>query len=164
MTNFYGFSAEAANGKLIQMSDYKDKVVLVVNTASKCGFTKQYAGLEKLYKDYSNQGLIILAFPCNQFAGQEPGSEAEIVSFCQLNYGVSFPIFKKVKVNGSEASPIFVYLKKELSEILGGRVKWNFTKFLIDRSGSPLKRFAPTTTPKEIGEYLIDNKIINKIG
>ncbi len=160
MTNFYDLSAEAANGKLIKMSDYKDKVVLVVNTASKCGFTKQYEGLEKLYKDYNNQGLIILAFPCNQFAGQEPGSEAEIVSFCQLNYGVSFPIFKKVKVNGSEAHPIFVYLKKELSEILGGRVKWNFTKFLIDRSGSPLKRFAPTTTPKEIEEYLIDNKIL----
>lgn len=163
MTSFYDFSAEATNGKLIQMSDYKDKVVLVVNTASKCGFTKQYAGLEKLYKDYSSQGFIILAFPCNQFAGQEPGSEEEIVSFCQLNFGVSFPIFKKVKVNGSEASPIFVYLKKELSEIFGSRVKWNFTKFLIDRSGRPLKRFAPTTTPKEIEEYLIDNKIINRI-
>lgn len=163
MNNFYDLSAEAANGKIIQMSSYKDKVILVVNTASKCGFTQQYAGLEKLYKDYSNQGLIILAFPCNQFAGQEPGTGAEIVSFCQLNFGVSFPIFKKIKVNGLEAHPIFVYLKKELSELLGRRIKWNFTKFLINRSGKPIKRFAPTTTPKEIEKYLIENKIISKI-
>lgn len=163
MNNFYDLSAEAASGKMIKMSSYKDKLVLVVNTASKCGFTKQYGGLEKLYKDYSNQGLIILAFPCNQFAGQEQGTEAEIVSFCKLNFGVSFQIFKKIKVNGSEAHPIFVYLKKELSELLGGRIKWNFTKFLIDRSGKPIKRFAPTTTPEEIEEYLIENKIIKKI-
>jgi glutathione peroxidase len=163
MINFYDFIAEAANGQVLNMSDYRDKVVLVVNTASKCGFTKQYAGLEKLYQDYNNQGFIILAFPCNQFAGQEPGSEEEIVSFCKLNYGVSFPIFKKIKVNGSEAHPLFVYLKKELSEILGGRVKWNFTKFLIDRSGKPLKRFAPMVTPEEIEEYLVDNKILDKI-
>ncbi|QQG52504.1 MAG: glutathione peroxidase [Candidatus Falkowbacteria bacterium] len=160
MDSFYNFTAENANGQVIKMSDYRGKVVLVVNTASKCGFTKQYAGLEKLYQDYKNKDFVILAFPCNQFAGQEPGSEAEIVSFCQLNYGISFPIFKKVKVNGQETHPLFVYLKKELPEILGGRIKWNFTKFLIDSAGSPLKRFSPATTPEEIEKYLLANKIL----
>ncbi|MFA6416804.1 MAG: glutathione peroxidase [Patescibacteria group bacterium] len=160
MDNFYNFTAENASGQVVNMSDYRGKVVLVVNTASHCGFTKQYAGLEKLYQDYKSQDFIILAFPCNQFAGQEPGSEAEIVSFCQLNYGISFPIFKKIKVNGKEAHPLFVYLKKELPEILGGRIKWNFTKFLIDRSGNPLKRFSPAETPAEIEKYLVDNKIL----
>lgn len=160
MDNFYNFTAENASGQTVNMSDYRGKVVLVVNTASNCGFTKQYAGLEKLYQDYKGQDFIILAFPCNQFAGQEPGSEAEIVSFCQLNYGISFPIFKKIKVNGKEAHSLFVYLKKELPEILGGRIKWNFTKFLIDRSGQPLKRFSPVITPAEIEQYLIDNKIL----
>ena len=163
MSSFYNFAAEAANGQIVKMSDYRDQVVLVVNTASKCGFTKQYAGLEKLYQDYKHQGFVILAFPCNQFAGQEPGSEAEIVSFCQLNYGISFPIFKKIKVNGSEAHPLFVYLKKELSEILGGRIKWNFTKFLIDREGAPRKRFAPAETPEEIEKYLVNNKILDNV-
>ncbi len=163
MSNFYNFEAEATNGQIIKMSDYRDQVVLVVNTASKCGFTKQYAGLEKLYQDYRNQGFVILAFPCNQFAGQEPGSEAEIVSFCQLNYGISFPIFKKIKVNGAEAHPLFVYLKKELPELLSGRIKWNFTKFLIDREGSPLKRFAPAETPEEIEKYLVNNKILKQL-
>lgn len=162
MNIFHSFTAEDSSGQLIKMSDYNGKVVLLVNTASKCGFTKQYAGLEKLYQDYKNQDFIVLAFPCNQFAGQEPGDEAEIVSFCQINFGVSFPIFKKIKVNGKEAHPIFVYLKKELSEILGGRIKWNFTKFLIDRTGKPLKRFAPTETPVEIEKYLLDNKILDR--
>ena len=163
MNTFYSFTAENASGQLVKMSDYIGKVVLVVNTASKCGFTKQYAGLEKLYQDYKNQDFIVLAFPCNQFAGQEPGDEESIVSFCQINFGVSFPIFKKIKVNGKEAHPLFVYLKKELSEVLGGRVKWNFTKFLIDRSGKPLKRFAPTETPEEIEKYLLDNKILDQV-
>jgi glutathione peroxidase len=160
MDSFYNFTAENASGQVVNMSAYRGKVVLVVNTASHCGFTKQYAGLEKLYQDYKNQDFIILAFPCNQFAGQEPGSEAEIVSFCQLNYGISFPIFKKIKVNGKEAHPLFVYLKKELPESLGGRVKWNFTKFLIDRTGNPLKRFSPAETPEEIEKYLVGNKIL----
>lgn len=163
MDSFYNFTAEDTSGQTVAMSNYRGQVVLVVNTASNCGFTKQYAGLEKLYQDYKNQDFIILAFPCNQFAGQEPGSEAEIVSFCQLNYGISFPIFKKIKVNGQEAHPLFVYLKKELSEILGGRIKWNFTKFLIDRSGKPLKRFSPAETPEEIEKYLIDNKILEQV-
>ncbi|MDD2680845.1 MAG: glutathione peroxidase [Patescibacteria group bacterium] len=163
MNNFYDFIAEDSNGQNIKMSDYRGQVVLVVNTASNCGFTKQYAGLEKIYQDYKNQDFIILAFPCNQFAGQEPKDGADIVSFCQLNYGVSFPIFKKIKVNGRDAHPLFTYLKQELSGILGGRIKWNFTKFLIDRSGQPLKRFASAETPEEIDKYLIKNKILDKV-
>ena len=155
MNNFYDFEAEDIKGQLIKMDSYKDKLVLVVNTASHCGFTKQYAGLEKLYKDYKDKGLIILAFPCNQFAGQEPGDAAEIMSFCQLNFGVTFPIFSKIKVNGKEAHPIFNYLKSELPDIIGSRIKWNFTKFLIDRNGEPIKRFAPTDTPEVIEKYLI---------
>jgi len=155
MNNFYDFEAEDIKGQLIKMDSYKDKLVLVVNTASHCGFTKQYAGLEKLYKDYKDEGLVILAFPCNQFAGQEPGDAAEIMSFCQLNFGVTFPIFSKIKVNGKEAHPIFNYLKSELPDIIGSRIKWNFTKFLIDRTGKPIKRFAPTDTPEVIEKYLV---------
>ena len=155
MNNFYDFEAEDIKGQLIKMDSYKDKLVLVVNTASHCGFTKQYAGLEQLYKDYKDEGLVILAFPCNQFAGQEPGDAAEIMSFCQLNFGVTFPIFSKIKVNGKEAHPIFNYLKSELPDIIGSRIKWNFTKFLIDRTGKPIKRFAPTDTPEVIEKYLV---------
>jgi len=155
MNNFYDFEAEDIKGQLIKMDSYKDKLVLVVNTASHCGFTKQYAGLEKLYKDYKDEGLVILAFPCNQFAGQEPGDAAEIMSFCQLNFGVTFPIFSKIKVNGKEAHPIFNYLKSELPDIIGSRIKWNFTKFLIDRTGRPIKRFASTDTPEVIEKYLV---------
>lgn len=155
MNNFYDFEAEDAKGNLIKMDTYKDKLVLVVNVASHCGFTKQYAGLEKLYKDYKDKGFVILAFPCNQFAGQESGDMEEIVSFCQLNFGVTFPIFNKIKVNGKEAHPIFNYLKGELPDVLGSRIKWNFTKFLVDRTGHPIKRFAPTDTPEVIEKYLI---------
>lgn len=155
MNNFYDFEAQDVAGKLIKMSEYQGKMVLIVNVASHCGFTKQYAGLEKLYQDYQAKGLVILAFPCNQFAGQEPGDEAEILSFCQLNYGVTFPIFSKIKVNGKEAHPLYVYLKSILTDLLGGKIKWNFTKFLIDRNGQPVKRFAPTETPEEIEKYLV---------
>lgn len=155
MNNFYDFEAEDAGGKLIKMSQYQNKFVLVVNVASRCGFTKQYAGLEKLYETYKDKGLIILAFPCNQFAGQESGEIEEILSFCKLNYGVTFPIFNKIKVNGKEAHPLFNYLKESLPDILGARIKWNFTKFLIDQNGNPLKRFAPTDTPEIIEKYLI---------
>lgn len=155
MNNFYDFEAEDAKGKLIKMDTYKGELVLVVNVASHCGFTKQYEGLEKLYKDYKDKGFIILAFPCNQFAGQEAGDMDEIVSFCKLNFGVTFPIFNKIKVNGKEAHPIFNYLKNAFSDILGPRIKWNFTKFLVDRTGNPIKRFSPTDTPEIIEKYLI---------
>jgi len=160
MNNFYNFEAKDIKGNIVKMSQYEGKLILVVNTASHCGFTKQYAGLEKLYEDYKDKGLIILAFPCNQFAGQEPGEAAEILSFCQLNYNVSFPIFEKIEVNGKNAHSIFVYLKKELPDILGARIKWNFTKFLIGQSGKPIKRFAPTDTPEKITEYLLKKKLL----
>ena len=140
------------------MSKYQGKLVLVVNTASHCGFTPQYEGLEKLYKDYKDKNFIILAFPCNQFAGQEPGSAEEILSFCKINYGVTFPIFNKINVNGKETHPIYNYLKTELPDKLGPRIKWNFTKFLIDQSGKPVKRFSPSDTPEKIETYL--SKII----
>lgn len=136
------------------MRQYEGKTILVVNTASKCGLTPQFEGLENLYRKYREQGLVILGFPCNQFANQEPGSEKEIAEFCQFNYGVSFPMFAKVDVNGPEAHPIFRYLKKELPGFLGGKIKWNFTKFLIDQHGRPVKRFAPSTKPEKIEPYL----------
>jgi len=155
MNNFYNLEALDAKGKLIKMDTYQGKFVLVLNVASRCGFTKQYAGLEKLYQNYVDKGLVILAFPCNQFGAQEPGNEEEILSFCQLNFGVTFPIFAKVNVNGKEAHPIFNYLKNELPDLLGKSIKWNFTKFLIDRTGKPIKRFSPTDTPEVIEKYLV---------
>ena len=154
MNNFYDFEANDNSGQVVKMSRYQGNLVLVVNTASHCGFTPQYEGLEKLYKDYKDNGLIILAFPCNQFAGQEPGDALEIASFCKLNYGVSFPIFSKINVNGKEAHPLYNYLKSALPDILGARIKWNFTKFLIDRTGQPIKRFAPIDTPEKIEQYI----------
>jgi glutathione peroxidase len=150
---FYQFSAVSLQGKEIRMESYKGKTVLVVNTASKCGLTPQFEGLEKLYKKYKDKGLVILGFPCNQFAGQEPGDEKSISEGCVLNYGVTFQMFSKVNVNGENAHPIYKYLKKELKSILGSRIKWNFTKFLIDKDGTPLKRFSPTTKPEEIDKY-----------
>lgn len=152
--NFYKFSAETLFGKEVNMSTYKGKTVIVVNTASKCGLTPQYEGLEALYKKYKDKGLVILGFPCNQFANQEPGDEKTISETCYTNYGVTFPMFAKTDVNGDSAHPIFKYLKKELSGLFGGIVKWNFTKFVIDKDGKPLKRFAPTTKPEEIDKYL----------
>jgi len=146
---FYNQSAVSLNGKEIKMDNYKDKVLLVVNTASKCGFTPQYEGLEKLHEEYKDKGLAILGFPCNQFANQEPGGKEEIES-CLLNYGVGFQMFDKIEVNGKNAHPIFKYLKKELPGTLGGRIKWNFTKFLLDKNGDPVKRFAPSTKPEKI--------------
>lgn len=146
---FYTQSAISLNGKEIKMDAYKDKVVLVVNTASKCGFTPQYEGLEKLNEEYKDKGLEILGFPCNQFANQEPGGKDEIES-CLLNYGVDFQMFDKIEVNGKKTHPIFKYLKKELPGTLGGRIKWNFTKFLIDKDGNPVKRFAPSTKPEKL--------------
>ncbi len=132
------------------MEDYAGKVILVVNTASKCGLTPQYEGLEKLYQQNKDRGLVILGFPCNQFAGQESGDEGEIEAFCQVNYGVSFPMFSKIDVNGKGAHPIFQYLKKSCGGFLTSAIKWNFTKFLIDRQGKPVERFAPTSEPEKI--------------
>jgi len=152
---FYSFSAKTLQGKVKSMADYKGKVVVIVNTASKCGFTPQYAGLEELNRKYSEKGLVILGFPCNQFGSQEPGSSKEISEGCLVNYGVSFQMFEKIEVNGSGAHPIYVFLKKKLPGFLGGRIKWNFTKFVIDRSGKPVKRFAPTTKPEKMEEYLL---------
>ena len=151
MMTFYDFEAKKLNGKTVSMKEYKGKTVVVVNTASKCGFTPQYEGLEKLYQKHKNQGLIILAFPCNQFANQESGSSEDIKEFCQVNYGVSFPIFEKIEVNGKNAHPIFKYLKSILSGgIFGSRIKWNFTKFVIDSKGIPVKRFSPSTKPEKM--------------
>ena len=151
---FYQFSAKTLQGKDVQMEAFKGKTVLVVNTASKCGLTPQYEGLEVLYQKYKDQGLVILGFPCNQFGNQEPGDEKSISEGCLINYGVSFPMFAKIEVNGDGAHPIYKYLKKELPGFLGGRIKWNFTKFLVDSNGKPVKRFAPTSSPEKIDKYL----------
>lgn len=153
--NFYQFSAKSLQGKEISMETFKGKIVLVVNTASKCGLTPQFEGLEALYQKYKDKGLVILGFPCNQFANQEPGDEKSISEGCMINYGVTFPMFSKIDVNGDQAHPLYKYLKKELSGLFGGKIKWNFTKFLIDAKGNPVKRFAPVTRPEKIGEYLV---------
>ena len=147
---FYDLEAKTIQGETIPMSTYKGKAVVIVNTASKCGFTPQYEGLEDLYEKYKDRGLEILGFPCNQFGNQEPGSSDDIQTFCQVNYGVSFTIFDKVDVNGSKTHPIFKYLKSELGGLLGSKIKWNFTKFLIDKNGKPVKRFAPITKPEKM--------------
>ena len=151
---FYELNANSLQGKEVSMEEYKGKVVVVVNTASKCGFTPQYEGLEKLYKDYKDKGFVILGFPCNQFGNQEPGSEKDIAEGCLLNYGVSFPMFSKVFVNGENTHPVFNYLKNELKGTLGNNVKWNFTKFVIDRNGKPIKRFAPITKPESMKDTI----------
>ncbi|WP_375577554.1 glutathione peroxidase [Marivirga tractuosa] len=146
--NFYDFEAKLLTGESISMKVFERKTIIVVNTASKCGLTPQYEGLEKLYKQYKDQGLVVLGFPCNQFANQETGDSEDIQEFCQLNYGVSFPMFEKIDVNGSKAHPIFKYLKSQLKGgILGSKIKWNFTKFIIDKNGLPVKRFSPSTKP-----------------
>jgi len=148
--NFYQFTAKSLQGKEVSMAAYKGKVIMVVNTASKCGLTPQYEGLEKLYEKYVEKGLVILGFPCNQFGNQEPGTEKEISEGCLINYGVSFPMFSKIDVNGKDVHPIYKYLKDKLPGSFGKNIKWNFTKFLIDRSGKPVKRFAPTTVPEKL--------------
>lgn len=153
-TPFYQLEAKSLRGKNISMSDYKDKFVLVVNTASKCGLTPQYEGLEALNQKYKDRGLVILGFPCNQFGNQEPGDADEIEQGCLINYGVSFQMMSKVEVNGKNTHPVFKYLKKKLPGFLGGRIKWNFTKFLIGPDGKPMKRFSPTTQPEAIDKYL----------
>jgi glutathione peroxidase len=148
--NFYDFSAKTMNEKEVDMKQYKGKVVLVVNTASKCGLTPQFKELEALYQEYKDQGLEILGFPCNQFANQDSGTNEEIHEFCQLNYGVTFTMFEKINVNGTDAHPLYKYLKDSSKSLLGKEIKWNFTKFLIDSNGNVIKRFAPTTKPLKL--------------
>lgn len=147
----YDFKVKNINGESISLEQYKGKTLLIVNVASKCGFTPQYKELEEIYREYKGQGLEILAFPCNQFGAQEPGDAEEIKNFCSLNYEVSFPLFAKVNVNGDETAPIYGFLKESLPGILGSKaIKWNFTKFLVDKKGVPHSRYAPTDKPKDI--------------
>lgn len=156
---FYSFKAKSLQGKEISMDAYKGKTILIVNTASNCGLTPQFEGLEKLYQKYKEKDFVILGFPCNQFANQEPGDEKSISEGCLLNYGVTFPMFSKIDVNGENAHEIYKFLKRELHGLLGGKIKWNFAKFIIDKNGEPLKRFSPTTKPEKIDKYL--TKIID---
>jgi len=151
MPSIYDFSVDDIHGKPIKLDKYRNKVMLIVNTASKCGFTPQYKGLEALYEKFHGKGLEILGFPCNQFGAQEPGTEKEIAQFCELNYGVTFPMFAKVEVNGGNAAPVYKYLKAERPGLLGSEaIKWNFTKFLVDRKGNVLARYAPNDTPESM--------------
>lgn len=147
---FYDYKVKNISGEDVSMSEYKGKVVLIVNTASKCGFTKQYEGLEELYEKYKDQGFVILGFPCNQFGAQEPGSNEEIKNFCTSTFSVTFPMMSKIDVNGDDADPLYKFLKKEKGGILGDDIKWNFTKFLIDREGNVVDRFASQKTPKAL--------------
>ena len=150
MSTIYDFTAEHMDGTSQAFSEYEGKVLLIVNTASKCGFTPQFEGLEALYQQYKDQGLIVIGFPCNQFGSQDPGSNDEIGAFCQKNYGVSFPMMAKVDVNGKDAHPIFEWLRKQKGGLLTDDIKWNFTKFLIDNKGQVIDHYAPTTKPEAI--------------
>ena len=177
----HSFQANLSNGEEVGLDTYKGKVLLIVNTASKCGLTPQYEGLEKLYETYKEKGFTVLGFPCNQFGGQEPGTDEEISSFCSLNYHVEFPLFQKIEVNGENAHPLYQYLREQAPEegnldengtlykhlranapqlLEGSTIKWNFTKFLIDQDGNVAKRFAPTTTPEEMKEDI--EKLLTK--
>ncbi len=159
--NIYEFTVKNNKGEDELLENYKDKVVLIVNTASKCGFTPQYKGLEELYQKYKDKNFIILAFPCNQFAGQEPLEDKEIQNFCEINYGVTFPVMSKVKVNGKDTIPLYQYLKSEAKGLLGiEAIKWNFTKFLINKKGEVVTRYAPSTKPEELAEDI--EKELNK--
>ncbi len=151
MASVYDFTAETIDGQPAPLADYQGKVLLIVNTASKCGFTRQYAGLEELYRKYRDRGFVVLGFPCNQFGAQEPGDEEEIKSFCSLTYDVDFPLMRKIDVNGPAAHPLYVFLKEQKKGLLGTEgIKWNFTKFLVDRSGKVVDRYAPTDEPKSL--------------
>ncbi|KAG0275186.1 glutathione peroxidase gpx1 [Linnemannia exigua] len=150
--NFFALTAKDKKHQEISMKDFEGKVILVVNVASKCGFTKQYAGLEELYKKYKDQGFVILGFPCNQFGGQEPGNEEEIESFCQLNFGVTFPLMAKVDVNGEHEDPVYTYLKSQKKSLMMSRIKWNFEKFLIAKDGTVVERYASVSTPESIAK------------
>lgn len=152
--SIYDFTLKDVNGNDVPMSDFKDKVLLIVNTATGCGFTPQYEGLQKLYDKYSSRGFEILDFSCNQFGNQAPGTEEEIVNFCKLKYNVSFRQFAKTEVNGENEHPLYTYLKSQKSGTMGSRIKWNFTKFLVDRNGRVVERFAPTAVPEKIEEKI----------
>ncbi|MGM4893049.1 glutathione peroxidase [Tardiphaga sp. 839_C3_N1_4] len=154
MTGISDFSANALSGEPVALKQFEGKVLLIVNTASACGFTPQYAGLEKLQQDFAPRGFSVLGFPCNQFGAQEPGDARQIESFCETNYHVTFPLFEKIDVNGARAHPLYNYLKSEKSGLLGSGIKWNFTKFLIDRSGRVVERFAPTAKPESLREKI----------
>jgi glutathione peroxidase len=150
-TSIYDFKATSPDGAEVSLDQYRGKVLLIVNTASRCGFTPQYEGLENLYRHYRDQGLVVLGFPCNQFGAQEPGSAEEIRSFCTMNYGVSFPMFAKIEVNGEHADPLFKYLKTQAKGLLGSTaIKWNFTKFLVNRQGEVVDRYGSTTKPENL--------------
>ena len=149
--NVYDFTATLLDGQAVGLESWRGRVLLIVNTASQCGFTPQYAGLEALYRAHKDQGLTVLGFPCNQFGAQEPGSDAQIGAFCEKNYGVTFPVFSKIEVNGAGAHPLFKFLTHDKPGLLGTEaIKWNFTKFLVDRGGDPVARYAPRTKPEEL--------------
>jgi glutathione peroxidase len=155
MASIYEFNAEDIDGQARSLGDFRGKAILIVNTASKCGFTPQYTGLQALHRKYEDQGLVVLGFPCDQFGHQEPGDESEIRNFCSLNYDVDFPMFSKIEVNGGDAHPLFKFLKKEAKGVLGTEaIKWNFTKFLVDKQGRVVRRYGPTDTPESIEKDL----------
>lgn len=154
--NFYDFTVKNKKGESVSLAEYKGKVVLIVNIATKCGFTPQLTGLEELWNTYEDKGLVILGFPCNQFANQNPGSDDQTQEFCSLNYGVTFPIMKKINVNGNDADPLYKWLKSKKGGILWSAIKWNFTKFLINNNGEVVHRFAPTAPPSSIEKYIVN--------
>lgn len=156
MSTLYNYEAASLEGQNRKLEEYRGKVLLIVNTASQCGLTPQLEGLEALYKKYQDKGLEVLGFPCNQFAQQEPGDAADIQAFCMKNYGVTFPMFQKIEVNGDSAHPLYMFLKKQARGVLGTeKIKWNFTKFLVDRQGKVIKRFAPATKPEKLEQAII---------
>jgi glutathione peroxidase len=155
MASIYDFEAQQIDGKTVPLKNFEGRVMLIVNTASACGFTPQFAGLEELHKNYGAKGLVVLGFPCNQFGAQDPGDNTEIASFCQINYGVSFPMMAKIEVNGAGAHPLYKWLTKEAPGVLGTQaIKWNFTKFLIGKNGQVIRRYAPTDTPQSLAKDL----------
>jgi glutathione peroxidase len=160
MSDFYQLEAVNVKGEKVKMENYKGKTLLIVNTATKCGLTPQLNGLEELNKKYKDQGLEILGFPCNQFANQEPGNNKEIAETCSINYGVNFTLFEKSDVNGKNTNPVFKYLKNKLGGWFTNDIKWNFTKFVVDKNGNPIKRFSPITKPEEIEKFLKQKKLI----
>ncbi|MBP7320331.1 MAG: glutathione peroxidase [Lachnospiraceae bacterium] len=154
--NIYDFEVKNDEGQMVSLSEFKGKVLLIVNTATGCGFTPQYEGLEKLYREYKDQGFEILDFPCNQFGNQAPGSMSEIKEFCQLSYDTSFPLFEKIEVNGEQEAPLYTFLKSQKGGAFGKKIKWNFTKFLLDREGQVIERFAPTVTPDKMESKIVE--------
>lgn len=156
MSKTYTFDIQAIDGRSLTLEAYKGNILLIVNTATECGLNTQFSALENLYQQYKNDGLVVLGFPCNQFGGQEPVSDKDMISSCEINFGVTFPIFKKVEVNGRNAHPLFRYLKQSLPGFLTNNIKWNFTKFLVDQDGTPLKRFAPTNHPSVIRRHIVN--------